>query len=478
MRNHSSRARPTRVDRVLAQVEAAREESVAFTAELIRVPTVNPPGASYRECAELIGRRLREAGLDVQYLEADGFSEHTATHPRVNVVGRGVGAGAAKRIHLNGHFDVVPPGEGWSVDPFGGVVRDGRIYGRGASDMKSGIAAAVFAVEAIQRAGIDLRGAVDVSGTVDEESGGFAGVAHLCRTGLISARNTDYAIIPEPFGPDRVCVGHRGVYWFDVVARGRTAHGSMPHLGRNAVEDMGAVLEAFRTGLAPALASRRSALPVVPEESRRPSLNVNAIDGGQAGEAVQSPCVADRCTATFDRRFIPEESFEDVRQEIEHLVAQVAAEDPGRRLDIVDRMVVHPVKTPPGSPLVTALSNAVREVRGADPALVASPGTYDQKHFARIGGVEHCVAYGPGRLAQAHQPDESCSVDDLVACTQVLALAVLELAGLGGAQAWPLRCATPAPAPPAPLPPPPPTASGAGAWPGRSPRRWTRGASP
>ena len=430
MLNRPNRARPpNRAERVLAQVEAAREEIVAFTAELIRVPTVNPPGEAYRDCAELIGRKLRETGLDVQYVEGEGLPEHTAEHPRVNVVGRGGGTGARKRIHLNGHFDVVPPGEGWSVDPFGGVVQGGRVYGRGASDMKSGIAAAVFAVESIRRAGVDLEGTVDISGTVDEESGGFAGVAHLCRTGLISERNTDYAIIPEPFGPDRICVGHRGVYWFDVVARGRTAHGCMPYLGRSAIEDMGAVLEAFRTSLSPALASRRSALPVVPEDSRRPSLNVNAITGGQAGEAVQSPCVADRCTATFDRRFIPEESFEDVRQEIEHLVAQVAAEDPGRRLDIVDRMVVHPVKTPPGSPLVTALSNAMCEVRGSVPALVASPGTYDQKHFARIGGVEHCVACGPGELAQAHQPDESCAVDDLVACTQVLALAVLDLAG-------------------------------------------------
>ena len=419
MRNRPTRAgAPNRTDQVLAQVEAAREEIVAFTADLIRIPTVNPPGEAYRECAELIGRRLGEVGLDVQYIEADGLPEHTVAHPRVN---------AGKRVHLNGHFDVVPPGEGWSVDPFGGVVKDGRIYGRGASDMKSGIAAAVFAVEAIRRAGIDLGGAVDISGTVDEESGGFAGVAHLCRTGIISARNTDYAIIPEPFGPDRICVGHRGVYWFDVVARGRTAHGSMPHLGRNAIEDMGAVLEAFRTDLAPVLADRRSALPVVPELSRRPSLNVNAVEGGQAGEAVQSPCVADRCTATFDRRFIPEESLDEVRDEIAALVARVAAEDPGRHLTVEDRMVVHPVETPPGSPVVAALSNAIRAVRGRKPTLVASPGTYDQKHFARIAGVEHCVAYGPGALEEAHQPDESCSVEDLVACTQVLALAVVEL---------------------------------------------------
>lgn len=431
MANPPYRARPSdRADRILAQVEAAREEIVAFTADMIRIPTVNPPGESYRDCAELIGRRLGEAGLDVEYVEAEGLPELTAAHPRVNVIGRGVGGGAGKRIHLNGHFDVVPAGDGWSVDPFGGMVKDGRIYGRGASDMKSGIAAAVFAVEAIRRAGIDLRGAVDVSGTVDEESGGFAGVAHLCRTGSVTADNTDYAIIPEPFGPDRVCVGHRGVYWFDVVARGHAAHGSMPYLGRSAIDDMGAVLEAFRTRVGPGLATLRSSLPVVPGHSRRPSLNVNAIQGGQAGETDQTPCVADRCTATFDRRFIPEESFDEVREEVMDAVARVAAEDPGRSLSVVDRLVVHPVQTPPGSPVVAALSNAIRAVRGHDATLVASPGTYDQKHFARIGGIEHCVAYGPGPLAEAHQPDESCGVDDLVACTQVLALAVLELAGL------------------------------------------------
>ena len=431
MRNRSSRAgAPSRADQVLKEVEAARDEIVAFTADLIRIPTVNPPGDAYRECAALIGGRLADAGLDVQYVEADGRAEHTAAHPRINVVGRGAGRGAGKRVHLNGHFDVVPPGDGWSVDPFGGVVQDGRIYGRGASDMKSGIAAALFAVEAIRRAGIDLGGAVDISGTVDEESGGFAGVAHLCHAGIISAGNTDYAIIPEPFGPDRVCVGHRGVYWFDVVAHGRTAHGSMPHLGRSAIEDMGAVLEAFRTDLQPQLAARCTVLPVVPDAARRPSLNVNAVEGGQAGEAVQSPCVADRCTATFDRRFIPEESFDVVRDEIAALVASVASEGSGRRLTVEDRMVVYPVQAPRGSPLVAALAEAIREVRGREATLVASPGTYDQKHFAQIAGVEHCVAYGPGALEEAHQPDESCSVDDLVACTQALALAVVELVGL------------------------------------------------
>ena len=427
MRNHPSR--PTRADRVLAEVEAARDEIVNFTAELIRVPTVNPPGEFYRDCAELIGRRLAKTGLAVQYVEAVGRPEHTFAHPRVNVVGRGEGAAGHPRLHLNGHFDVVPPGDGWSVDPFAGVVRGGRIYGRGASDMKSGIAAAIFAVEAVRRAGVDLHGAVDISGTVDEESGGFAGVAHLCEAGIISAPETGYAIIPEPFGPARICVGHRGVYWFDAIAHGRSAHGSMPHLGHSAINDMGTLLEAFRTRLGPELAARLSALPVVPGLSRRPSLNVNAIVGGQAGETTQSPCVADRCTATFDRRFMPEESFEEVRDEIADLVAAVERRSPRRRFRIEERMVVHPVQTPSESPVTRALSAAVATVCGKPAELVASPGTYDQKHFARIAGVEHCVAYGPGPLEEAHQADESCAVDDLVASTQVLALAVLELAG-------------------------------------------------
>ena len=431
MPHASPPAHVRREDRVLAEVEAARDEIVAFTAEMIRIPTVNPPGACYRECAELIGRRLQATDLAVEYVEAEGRPEHTAQYPRVNVVGRGPAVPGRPRLHLNGHFDVVPPGDGWTVDPFAGLVRDGRIYGRGASDMKSGIAAAVFAVEALRRAGVELGGAVDISATVDEESGGFAGVAHLCEAGVISSDETSYAIIPEPFGPTRVCLGHRGVYWFDVVAHGHTAHGSMSHLGHSAIDDMGALLEAFRTRLVPELAGRISALPIVPEPSRRPSLNVNAITGGQAGGGTQSPCVADRCVATVDRRFIPEESLDEVRGDIARLVRSVEADDPERRFTIEERMVVHPTSAPPGSPLVAALSRAVETVRGRPAELVASPGTYDQKHFTRIAGIEHCVAYGPGPLEEAHQPDESCAVDDLVASTQVLALAALELLGSG-----------------------------------------------
>jgi succinyl-diaminopimelate desuccinylase len=416
-------------DRVLAEVSAATDEIVALTGDLIRLPTVNPPGAGYRECARLIGARLGVMGMDVAYVDAVGRPEHSERHPRVNVIGLLEGTQSRPCVHLNGHFDVVPPGEDWTEDPFGGLVRDGRIYGRGASDMKSGIAAAVIAVDAIRRAGVSLRGTVEISGTVDEESGGFAGVAYLCEQGHIAADRTDYVIIPEPFGPDRICVGHRGVYWFYVIAHGYAAHGSMPHLGRSAIDDMAELLMAMRAELDPVMAQRLSTMSIVPEASGRPSLNVNAVSGGQAGELQQSPCVADTCRATFDRRFIPEESLEDVRAEIAQIVSALEAKGNGCRFTIEDRMIVHPTRTPEESPLVRALSSAVSAVRGSPPQLVGSPGTYDQKHVARIGGVVHCVAYGPCPLTEAHQPDESCAIEDLVASAQVMALTVLELVG-------------------------------------------------
>jgi succinyl-diaminopimelate desuccinylase len=415
--------------RIVEQVDDLADEAVAFAAELIRIPTVNPPGDNYEDCARAIGAALQRADFEIEYHVADDLPEHSPLHPRVNVVGTRGGEGPGPVIHLNGHIDVVPPGEGWTVDPFGGEVREGRLYGRGSGDMKAGIAAALFAAEASRRAGVRLPGTVELSGTVDEESGGFAGVAWLARRGRIAAGRTDYVIIPEPLNVDRICIGHRGVYWFEVTTMGRVAHGSMPFLGVSAIEHMGAVLEAVRAELQPALEARQTRMPVVPPESARATVNVNGVAGGQPPEALQTPCVADRCRAVFDRRFLIEEDFDDVRAEVVALLDRTAARIADFRYELRDLMVVHPTQAPEGSPLVWALRRAISEVLGRDAAIVASPGTYDQKHVARIAGVEHCVAYGPGILELAHQPDEWCAVEDIVSATKVIALAMAELAG-------------------------------------------------
>jgi succinyl-diaminopimelate desuccinylase len=417
-------------DRVVQEVERASDEIVRYTADLVRIPTVNPPGDEYDACARFIGDDLARRGFAVEYIPAEGLREHTPRHPRVNVVGSKRG-GPGPVVHLNGHFDVVPPGAGWTVDPFGGLVRDGRIYGRGVCDMKAGLASALFAAEAIARAGITPPGTIEISGTVDEESGGFAGVAYLAAHGRIAAGRTDFVIIPEPLNVDRICVGHRGVYWFGVTATGRIGHGSMPFLGANAIDGMGRLLQLIREQLAPALARRTTAIPVVPAPARHATININGIDGGQSIDGIQTPCIADVCRAVFDRRFLLEEGFESTKAEIEALVARAAAETAGVRFELRDLMVVHPTRTPDDSPVIAALDAAIRRVLGKAPALIASPGTYDHKHVARIANVPHCVAYGPGILDLAHQADEWCAVDDLIAATKVIALATLDLMGVG-----------------------------------------------
>ena len=420
---------PDVVRRVAERVDETAEEIVDFAAALIRIPTVNPPGDEYESCARFIGERLASFDFEVAYVTADGRPEHTRTHPRVNVIGRRAGRQAHPLVHLNGHFDVVPAGDGWTVDPFGGMVRDGRIYGRGACDMKAGIAAAIYAAEVLRRADIALPGTIEVSGTVDEESGGLAGVRLLAEQRWLAKDKTDFVIIPEPLDVDRVCIGHRGVYWFEVEAHGRIGHGSMPFLGASAIEGMGEFLHLVEHELKPRLQARRTDVPVVPPGARHATINTNGIEGGQAVDGVQTPCVADRCRAVFDRRFLLEEGLDAARDEIAALVADARRLVPDIRFEVHDRLIVHPTRTPDDSPIIPALTAAIRTVLGREASLVASPGTYDHKHVARVAGVPHCVAYGPGELVLAHQPDEFCAVADLLAATKVIALASLELMG-------------------------------------------------
>jgi succinyl-diaminopimelate desuccinylase len=414
---------------VIERLESMADEMVEFAQELVRVPTINPPGENYRACAELIGARLSKFDYQVAYVEAGSMAGHSDNFPRVNVIGELRNSPGRPRLHFNGHFDVVPAGEGWTVDPFGGVVRDGKIFGRGATDQKAGIAASIFAVEALRRSGVRLAGAIEQSGTVDEETGGFAGMAYLAELGYISRDRTDFAILTEPLNVDRICLGHRGVYWFEVATLGRIAHGSMPFLGISAIGKMADFLSAVESELQPVLRTRTTAMPVEPPEARFPSININSIHGGQPAAGFQSPCVADRCEAVFDRRFLIEEPVNEVRDEIRAILRGMADRDPDFRYEIRDLMTVYPAQSDATSQLVTTMASAVRDVLGTEPPLIASPGTYDQKHVMRLGQVDQCIAYGPGLLCMAHQPDEYCRIDHLIEASKAMALAAMRLLG-------------------------------------------------
>ena len=145
-------------ERIIRAAESVIDEAVEFTRELIRIPTVNPPGEFYEDGARCIGKWLQGKGFTAEYIAAEGMPEHTAKHPRLNVIGRKEGVAPGKTLHLNGHFDVVPAGRGWTKDPFAAQIENGRIYGRGTCDMKAGLAAALFAAETLRRAGVEING--------------------------------------------------------------------------------------------------------------------------------------------------------------------------------------------------------------------------------------------------------------------------------------------------------------------------------
>ncbi|WP_315923443.1 acetylornithine deacetylase/succinyl-diaminopimelate desuccinylase family protein [Mesorhizobium sp. SP-1A] len=422
--------------RLLQAVERRTDELVDLTAELIRFPTVNPPGEAYGPCAEYLAQRLRKSGFETEFIRGVGTPGDTDRYPRINMVARFDGRVPGPTVHFNSHIDVVEAGDGWTVDPFAGIVKDGRVYGRGACDMKGGLAASIVAAEAFMETYPNFPGAIEISGTVDEESGGFGGVAYLAAKGYFSRPKVDHVIIPEPLNKDRICLGHRGVWWAEIETRGEIAHGSMPFLGDCAVRHMGAVLEAFENELFPALDRKRTKMPVVPEGARRSTMNINSIHGGQTEDfrpGLPSPNVPDSCRLTIDRRFLLEEKIDEVKGEVVSILDRLKRERNKFDYSIRDIMEVQPTMTGRDAPVVKAVAEGIMAVFDREPDYVISPGTYDQKHVARIGHIYDCIAYGPGILDLAHRPDEWVGIEDMTQSAKVMAIG-LNILLRGGAK--------------------------------------------
>ncbi len=412
-------------ERLSKTIDDRVEDLVALTAELIRFPTVNPPGEAYRPCAEYIAARLKKRRFETRFIRGEGAPGDTDRYPRVNVVARFDGRSSGATVHFNSHIDVVEAGDGWSVDPFAGIVKDGKVFGRGACDMKGGLAASIIAAEAFIDVYPDFPGAIEISGTVDEESGGFGGVAYLAGQGFFSKPRVDHVIIPEPLNKDRICLGHRGVWWAEIETKGEIAHGSMPFLGDCAVRHMGAVLHAFEDELFPALDRKRTKMPVVPEGAKRSTMNINSIHGGQTDDffpGLPSPNVPDSAKMVIDRRFLLEENLDEVKSEVTTILDRLKRERPKFDYEIRDLMEVLPLMTERDAPVVTAVAQGIREIFGREPDYVISPGTYDQKHISRIGHLHNCIAYGPGILDLAHRPDEWVGIADMVESAKVMAI--------------------------------------------------------
>jgi len=415
-------------------IAAKRDDLIALTQALIRIPTLNPPGQDYRTICEYLDRRLKAHGFETELIRAHGTPGDSPKYPRWNIIARRTGSLAGDCVHFNSHTDVVEVGNGWTFDPFGAELKDGKIYGRGACDMKGGLAASIIAAEAFIETHPHFAGAIEISGTADEESGGYGGVAYLAEQGYFDPKRVQHVIIPEPLNKDRICLGHRGGWWAEIETKGEIAHGSMPFLGDCAVRHMGAVLQEFENKLFPAMASRMTDMPVVPEGARNSTMNINSIHGGQREndadfDGLPAHCVPDSCRIVIDRRFLVEEPLDQVRGEVTALLEGLRTTRPDFDYQLTELNSVLPSMTDRDAPVVQTVARAIKDVMGVTAQYVASPGTYDQKHIDRIGKLKNCIAYGPGVLELAHKPDEWIGVDDMIdsACVMGAALETLLL---------------------------------------------------
>jgi len=401
-------------DAIRAAILARFDEEVAFLAALVRHPSDNPPG----DCAP---HAAYTAGL----LEALGFT--VERHPVPDEAVRAVGMISATNlvirhrfgdgpvVALNAHGDVVAPGEGWSSDPYGAEVRNGRMYGRGAAVSKSDFATYAFALLALRASAVPLAGTVELHLTYDEETGGLIGPGWLLEQGI---SRPDYAISAGfAYG---VTIAHNGCLHLEVIVRGRSAHAARPETGVDALAGATAILTtlyAFRSELP----ARMSAVPGIGHAN----LNVGLISGG-----INTNVVPDKVTFRIDRRMIPEENPQTVEQELRDLIAQATAALPGISTEVTQILVVRPMAVVPGQErLVSALAEAAAVVLGEDMAAEGTPIYCDARLYTERGIPTVLYGAGPRTMLEAngHRADENLALDDLKAATQVVALAVARL---------------------------------------------------
>ena len=418
--------------RLCDKIEDKKESMIELTQDLIKIPTLNPPGENYREICEYLDTRLSRAGFATELIRAKDAPGDSNQYPRWNIVARREGQKDGECVHFNSHTDVVEVGSGWTFDPFGGQLYDGKIYGRGACDMKGGLAASIIAVEAFLEMFPTFNGAIEISGTADEETGGYGGVAYLAEKGFFSPTRVQHVIIPEPLNKDRICLGHRGGWWAEIETFGEIAHGAMPFAGDCAVRHMGEVLNEFEKTLYPALKQRVTKMPVIPEGAKNSTMNINSIHGGQVEpdtetNALPSHCVPDSCRIIIDRRFLIEEDVEEVKAEVKSILENIKSRRPKFEYEVKELNRVIPSMTDKDAPIVKSIAASVEKVIGKKAEYVASPGSYDQKHIDRIGTLKNCIAYGPGILDLAHKPDEFVDVEDMIDSAKVMGNSLIDI---------------------------------------------------
>jgi succinyl-diaminopimelate desuccinylase len=399
-----------RASDVLSRIDEG--ELIGLTRDLVRIPSVIRPGqpdATEAAVAAHVEGWMRARGFEIEV--------HEVAPGRPNVFGSIGDRSTGPTLLLEGHTDVVTEGDAslWSRPPFGGDLVDGRIYGRGSADMKSGLAAAMAAAAAIKRSGVDLGGRLVVGALVDEE-GDMIGARHLCTTAL--GRELSAAIICEP-EQNELCLEQRGVVWARVTLRGRMAHGAMPEAGVNPITALGALLREA-SGLERRLRRLCGRSPFLRPPTVTPTVVLAPVRG-----VPQSNVIPSMAQATLDVRLTPGPDADAVGKEIDATCQRVMEACPGTTVEwqAVNgfRMATRVERS---EPVVQAMMRGVRQATGRAPKFGGVPGSTDGTILHTTLGIP-IVTCGPGNRMIPHQIDEYVEVAELVDAAKIYVASVL-----------------------------------------------------
>ena len=397
-----------------AWIDRHFDEQVRFLQELIKVPTDTPPGNNAPH-AERTAQLLQAMDIDVE--------QHAVPQAEVRAVGmesvtnlvarRRYGDGPT--VLLNAHGDVVPPGEGWTHDPYGGEIADGRIYGRAAAVSKCDFSTYTFAVRALEAVARPARGSVELLFTYDEEFGGEVGPAWLLKHGIVRPD----LMIAAGFSY-QVITAHNGCLQMEVTVHGKMAHAAIPDSGVDAIHAAVQILNALYAQNT----LYRSVTSQV-EGISHPYLNVGMIEGG-----TNTNVVPGRASFKLDRRMVPEEDPTEVEATLRGIIDQAAAAMPGVTVEVRRMLLAKAMRPLPGNqPLVSALQQHGEQVFGEKIPALGTPLYTDVRLFCEAGIPGVIYGAGPRTVLESHakRADERLELEDLRRATQVIARSLHDL---------------------------------------------------
>jgi acetylornithine deacetylase/succinyl-diaminopimelate desuccinylase family protein len=402
---HSSRTAP-----ILDWLRQREEEMAALLAELVAIPTENPPGKNYRACADLLEKRLRECGLECERLEANDSKEATPDSPVCLIASYGRGD---RVLYFHGHYDVVPAQSRGQFQP---KRKDHFLFGRGSCDMKGGIVAMLYAILALRDTGVALDGRIALTLVPNEETGGQGGSAWLAEQGRLG-RGGIGMLLAEPTS-GVVWNANRGAISLRVRVLGKSAHVGLQHQGENAFERMVQVVERLQE-LKQEVEQRSTSFNVGADQARQSILML----GGQSGGGTNFNVVPEECWFTIDRRINPEENLAEEKSKLIATLESCKRDGVPLEWEILQEGQSSACREE--EPLGEALARSVKAVTGKGARFEMCPGLLEIRFYAAQGVPAY--AYGPGLLSVAHGPNEYIDVRNVVDCAAIYALVAMEM---------------------------------------------------